>query len=49
MRKEYAYGYLTAGTGQARWRRMTLAERMRLRKRRKKQDDLACLRGRWGL
>jgi len=29
--------------------RLTLAGRLRLRKRRKRSDDLANLRGRWGL
>lgn len=41
----YRYGYLMAGYGRARWKRMTLMERIRLRRRRKKQDDLAGLRG----
>ncbi len=39
------YGYLMAGTGKARWRRMTLVERIRLWKRRRRQDDLANLKG----
>jgi hypothetical protein len=39
------YGYFQAGAGQARWRRMTLMERLRLRKRRRRQDDLANLKG----
>jgi len=39
------YGYFTAGAGQARWKRMTLAERFRLWKRRRRQDDLANLKG----
>lgn len=39
-----SYGYFQAGTGQARWRRMTWAGRRRLRKRRKRQDDLAGIR-----
>lgn len=38
------YSYLMAGTGKARWIRMTLMERIRLRKRRRKQDDFASLR-----
>ena len=41
----YTYGYHTAGIGKARWRRMTLAERIRLWRRRKFADDLAGLRG----
>lgn len=45
MTDEYRYGYLMAGTGKARWRRMTIAERLRLRRRRKHLDDLAGLRG----
>lgn len=44
MKDLYAYGYLMAGTGKARWRRMTLMERFRLWKRRRKQDDFASLR-----
>lgn len=45
MTNEYRYGYLMAGAGQARWQRMTLMDRIRLRRRRKKQDDLSGLRG----
>lgn len=45
----YRYGYLQAGTGKARGMKMSLMARIRLRKRRKKADDLAMLRGRWGL
>lgn len=40
----YAYGYQTAGTGKARWRRMTLMERFGLWRRRRRVDDLAGLR-----
>lgn len=32
----YTYGYLLAGYGKARWRRVTLADRIRMRKARKK-------------
>lgn len=46
---EYRFGYFHAGSGRARWRRMTIRERLALRKRRRKADDLACLKGRWGL
>ena len=49
MNSEYRYGFFQSGYGQARWRRMTLVERLRLRRRRKKTDDLAGLKGRWGL
>lgn len=45
MTNEYRYGWLLAGAGQARWRRMTLMERIRLWRRRRRQDDLAGLRG----
>lgn len=41
----YTYGYHTAGTGKTRWRRMTLMDRIRLRRRRKRADDLAGLKG----
>lgn len=41
----YSYGYNMAGTGKARWRRMTLMERFRLSLRRRHTDDLAGLRG----
>ena len=37
------YGYFVAGTGKARWRRMTILERIRLRMRRRHTDDLAGL------
>ena len=40
-----SFGYFIAGSGAARWHRMTIRERIRLRKRRKKADDLAGLRG----
>ena len=40
----YGYGYLMAGTGKARWRRMTILERFGLWRRRRKADDLECLR-----
>ena len=40
----YAYGYNKAGTGKARWRRMTIAERFGLWRRRRHTDDLASLR-----
>ena len=40
----YEYGYHMAGTGKARWRRMTITERIRLWRRRRKQDDFAALR-----
>ena len=49
MRNEYRYGFFTCGYGKARWRRMTLLERIRLRMRRRKQDDLSCLKGSWGV
>ena len=39
------YGYFQAGTGKARWHRMTLIERIRLRRRRRWRDDLAGLKG----
>lgn len=41
----YSYGYNTAGTGKARWHRMTLLERFRLMRRRRWADDLECIRG----
>jgi hypothetical protein len=34
------YGYFMAGTGSARWHRMTLIERIRLWRRRRVRDDL---------
>lgn len=49
MNSEYRHGAFISGAGRPRWRRMTLAERLRLRKRRKRTDDLAGLKGRWGL
>lgn len=45
MTNEFQYGYLMAGYGQARPHRMTLMERIRLWKRRRRRDDLAGLRG----
>lgn len=45
MTNEYRYGYLMAGSGQARPRRMTLMDRMRLWRRRRRMDDLAGARG----
>lgn len=41
MNDAYRYGYFTAGNGRAAVRRMTLAERIRLRRRRRKRDDLS--------
>lgn len=41
----FRYGFNTAGTGKARWIRMTLMERIRLWRRRRWADDLAGLRG----
>ena len=49
MRDEYRHGFFQAGYGKARWRRMTLMERLKLRRRRRKQDDLSCLKGLWGV
>lgn len=49
MRSEYRYGFFTCGYGKARWRRMTLLERIRLWWRRRKRDDLSCLKGSWGV
>ena len=40
----YHYGYLMAGTGAARFHRMTILERIRLRRRRKRVDDLFNIR-----
>ena len=40
----YQYGYFLAGSGAARPRRMTLAARIRLRRRRKRIPDLAGLK-----
>lgn len=45
MTNEFQYGYLMAGAGKARWHRMTLVERIRLWRRRRRQDDLAGMRG----
>lgn len=39
-----SYGYFKAGTGKARRHRMTIRERMRLRRRRKQMDDLSMVR-----
>ena len=39
-----SYGYFQAGTGKARRHRMTIRERMRLRKRRRMMDDLSTVR-----
>lgn len=41
----YTYGYNMAGTGKARWHRMTIMERIRLRRRRRRADDLSNLKG----
>ena len=38
-----SYGYFISGFGAARWHRMTIRERIRLRKRRRRMDDLAGL------
>lgn len=46
-RAGYRYGYFQAGTGRARGQRMTIAERLRLRRRRKVRDDLAGVKGWW--
>ena len=45
MTDEYRYGCFTAGYGRSRWVRMTLMDRIRLWRRRRRQDDLAGLRG----
>lgn len=37
MTNGYRYGYLIAGYGRARWRRITLADRIRMRKARKRR------------
>jgi len=39
------YGYFFSGTGKARWIRMRLMDRVRLWRRRRREDDLAGLRG----
>lgn len=41
----YEYGYFQAGYGQARPRRQTLMDRIRLWRRRRWKDDLEGLRG----
>jgi len=41
----YSYGYNMSGTGKAHWRRMTILERIRLRRRRRRADDLSNLKG----
>lgn len=41
----YGFSYFRSGTGNARWRRMTILERFRLWRRRRKSDDLSGLRG----
>lgn len=41
--------YYVPGAGKIKGRRMTIAERFRLWKRRRKQCDLAGLKGRWGV
>lgn len=40
----YRYGYNMAGIGKAHWRRMTMMERLRLLRRRRRVDDLAMVR-----
>lgn len=45
MKTGYEYGYMTAGIGKANLIRMTLMDRIRLWRRRRRQDDLAGLRG----
>lgn len=45
MTKGWQYGWFQAGTGKARWRRMTLVERYRLWKRRQEHYDLENVRG----
>lgn len=40
MRNEYEYGYFLAGYGKARWRRVTLLERLQIRRRKKKSDPV---------
>ena len=49
MRNEYRHGFFQAGYGRPGTNRQTWRDRLRLRKRRKKQDDLAGLKGRWGI
>jgi hypothetical protein len=41
----YGFSYFRSGTGNARWRRMTILERFKLWRRRRKSDDLSGLRG----
>ena len=41
MSNGYTYGYFQAGSGKAAVHRMTLMERIRLRRRRRKRDDLS--------
>lgn len=49
MRNEYQHGFFKGCHGRPGTNRQTLADRLRLRRRRRKQDDLAGLRGRWGI
>ena len=48
MKNEYAHGFLQAGYGRPAFKRQTLLDRIKLRRRRRKQDDLAGAR-RWSL
>ena len=41
--------YYGPGARKIRGQRQTFMDRIRLRRRRKKMDDLACLKGRWGV
>lgn len=45
MKGLYEYSYFQAGTGRAGTCKRTLMDRIRLRRRRRKQDDLSGIRG----
>ena len=41
--------YYCPGANKIRGQRMTILDRIRLKKRRKRRDDLVGLKGRWGV
>lgn len=49
MRSEYAHGFLQGCHGRPGVNKQTWLDRLRLLRRRRRQDDLAGLKGRWGL
>lgn len=49
MKRENEHGFFQGCYGRPGINRQTFRDRIRLRRRRRKQDDLASLKGRWGI